>query len=59
MRGVALLPKKLGCAQEGTSAHLPPDHVSPLVDLEGQVAVGLDPLAEHVPNYCFAGGSDN
>ena len=53
MRGVALLPKKLGCAQEGTSAHLPPDHVGPLIDLQGQVAVGLDPLAEHVPNYRF------
>lgn len=48
MRGVALLPKKLEGADEGARPHLPSVHVSPLVQQQRQVAVGLNPLRKHV-----------
>ena len=45
--GVALLPEELGGAEEEARAHLPADHVGPLVDQQRQVAVALDPLRVH------------
>ncbi len=44
VRGVALLPEKFGRAQEQARAHFPAHDVGPLVDEDGQVAVGLHPL---------------
>ena len=50
MGGVPLLPEELRGAQEEPRAHLPSHHIGPLVDQDGQVAVGHDPLAVHVPD---------
>src|SRR3712207_9095306 len=47
VRGVAFLPEELERTQEQARAHLPPDHVRPLVDEQRQVAVALHPLREH------------
>ncbi len=48
--GVALLPEELGRAQEEPRAHLPADDVGPLVELDREVAVGLDPAGVRVPD---------
>mmetsp|Transcript_55985 Transcript_55985/g.99382 ORF Transcript_55985/g.99382 Transcript_55985/m.99382 type:complete len:271 (-) Transcript_55985:180-992(-) len=53
MRCVPLLPKELGRAEESSGSHLPAHHICPLIDLEGQVAVRLDPSLEHVPDHRF------
>src|SRR5690606_2793306 len=47
VRGVPLLPQELRSAEEEPRAHLPADHVRPLVDQEREIAVALDPLREH------------
>ncbi len=54
--GVALLPEELGGAQEEPGAHLPADHVAPLVDQQRQVAPALDPLGEHRVDDRLGGG---
>ena len=59
VRGVALLPEELGRAEEQTGPHLPADHVGPLVDEQGQVAVALDPLREEVVDHGLAGRPDH
>ena len=55
--GVALLPEELGGAEEHAGAHLPTDHVGPLVAEDGQVAVGLDPVLIGAPDDGFGGGA--
>ncbi len=46
-RSVALLPKELACAQERLRMfEFPAHYVVPLVELVGQVAMGLNPLGE-------------
>ncbi len=57
--GVAFLPEELGGAQEQARAHFPADDVSPLVNEDGQVAVGLDPFGVHRADDGFAGGADD
>ena len=51
MCSMAFLPKKLQGADEGLGAHLPAMHICPLVELEGQVPVALDPLSKHVVDH--------
>ncbi|MEZ5207167.1 MAG: hypothetical protein R2690_09375 [Acidimicrobiales bacterium] len=48
VRRVALLPQELARAQEDAGPHLPPHDVRPLVQQQGKVAVGLDPLAHRL-----------
>ena len=57
--GVAFLPEEFGGAEEQSGAHFPADDVGPLVDEQGQVAVGLDPFGEHGPDDGFGGGADD
>ena len=57
--GVPLLPQKLARAQEGTGGLFPAHNVTPLIDEQGQVAVGLHPLGTHVADDGFAGGADD
>ena len=57
--GVPLLPQELGRAQEQARAHLPPDHVRPLVDQQREIAVRLDPLREHRIDDRLRGGTDD
>ena len=57
--GVAFLPEEFGGAEEEAGAHFPAHDVAPLVDQEGQVAVGLDPLGVHVADDGFGGGADD
>ena len=59
MSCVALLPKELAGAQKQTSAHLPAHHVAPLVDQQGQVAIGMNPVLEGVPDDGFGGRTDD
>jgi hypothetical protein len=59
MGGVPLLPQKLCGAEEQTSAHLPADHVGPLVDQKWKVAITLDPLGIHRIYDRFGGGPDD
>ncbi len=59
VRGVPLLPEKLGGAQEKAGAHLPADDVGPLVDEDRQVAVRLDPLGVGRPDDRLRGGADD
>jgi len=56
MRGVALLPEELQGPDEGTCAHLPAVSVSPLIDQQRQVSVGLDPLRKHMVDHGLRGG---
>ena len=44
VNGVAFLPKELGCAQKNAWPHFPAHDIGPLVDENGQVAIGLHPL---------------
>ena len=48
VRGVPFLPQKLQRSYKRPRSHLPPVDVGPLVNQEREVAVGLDPLREHV-----------
>ena len=57
--GVPFLPEELGGAEEEAGAHLPPDHVAPLVDEEREVAVALDPLREHRVDDRLGGRTDH
>ena len=57
--GVAFLPEELGGPEEQAGAHLPTDHVGPLVDQQGQVAVAGDPVAVGVPNDGFGGRAND
>ncbi len=51
--GVALLPEKLGGAQEHTCAQLPTDDVGPLIQQHREVAVTLNPLGEKMSDDGF------
>mmetsp|Transcript_16181 Transcript_16181/g.33201 ORF Transcript_16181/g.33201 Transcript_16181/m.33201 type:complete len:762 (+) Transcript_16181:84-2369(+) len=56
---VSLLPEELAGAQEGGGVlELPADDVGPLVELEGEVAVGFDPVAEGGVHDGLGGGAD-
>ena len=59
VRGVALLPEKLGGAQEHARAQLPADDVGPLVHQHRQVAIALDPLREEVADDGFRRRADD
>ncbi len=52
---MALLPEEFGGAQEEPRAHLPAHHIGPLVDLQRQVAVALDPAGKGVADDGFRG----
>ena len=45
---VSFLPEEFRRAQEGPGTEFPPEDVGPLVDEQGQVAIGLDPPGVHV-----------
>ena len=55
---VALLPEELGGAEEEASALLPAEDVGPLIDEEGQVAPGVDPVLVLGPDDGLARGAD-
>src|SRR5690606_5736008 len=57
--GVTFLPVKLKRTQEEFGAHLPANHVTPLVDKDGQVAITLDPLGVHSADDCLGGWAYN
>ena len=57
MGGVSLLPQELAGAQEESCAHLPTHHVAPLVHQQGQVAIGMNPVLEGVPDDGLRGGT--
>ena len=55
--GVAFLPEELGGAQEEPCAHFPAHDVGPLVDEDGEVAVGLHPLGVGFADDGLGGGA--
>ncbi len=59
MRGVPLLPEEFGGAEEKARAHFPPYDVRPLVDQNGEVAVGLNPARIHFADNCFGSRADD
>ncbi len=56
---VALLPKKLGRAEEHAGPHLPTDDVGPLVNEDRQIAVRLHPFGVHGADDGFARRPDD
>ena len=56
---MAFLPEEFGRPQEEPRAHLPADHVGPLVDQDRQIAVRLDPFAVHVADDRLGRGTNN
>ena len=59
MGGVAFLPEELTGSDEGCRVlEFPSDHVCPLVEAEGQVPVGVDPLGVARVHNSFTGGSN-
>ena len=59
MGSMSFLPQEFAGAQKQSCAHLPPHHVTPLVDQYGQVTVGVDPVFECVPYDGLRGGADD
>ena len=57
MDGMALLPPELTGAQERAGGFLPADDAAPLVVQHGQVAVGVQHMAEMVAEHRLAGGA--
>ena len=57
MRRMTLLPQEFCSTQKEPCPHLPSDHVRPLVDQDGQVAVGLNPVLISIPYDGFGGRS--
>ena len=53
---MSFLPKEFRSSEEEPGAHFPADDIGPLVNEEGQVAVGLDPFGEGGADDGFAGG---
>ena len=51
--GVAFLPEKLGGAEKHARAQFPADHVGPLIEQHGQIAIALNPLGEEVADDGF------
>lgn len=56
---MAFLPQELQGADERLGAHLPAMHICPLVELERQISVALNPLGKHVVHHCLRGGPDH
>ena len=59
VRRVALLPQELSGPQEQPGAQLPAHHVRPLVQQQGQVPVGRDPLRHHLADDGLGRGPDD
>jgi hypothetical protein len=59
MRRVSLLPQKLCGAEEQARAHLPPDHIRPLVHKKRQVSVTLNPSLVGFPDDGLRRGTHN
>ncbi len=59
VRGMALLPKELGRAQEQARTHLPAHDVGPVVHRHRQVAIAVDPLREEAVDDRLAGRADD
>jgi hypothetical protein len=57
--GVALLPQKFRSSEEGSRAEFPANYIGPLVDLQRQVAVGVNPLPEGSPHGSLRGRTDD
>ncbi len=55
--GVSLLPKEFRGSEEQSRAHFPADDVGPLIDQDGEIAIGLDPFGIGGSDDRFAGGS--
>ena len=56
---MSFLPEELAGAQKQARAQLPADHVGPLVEQQGQVAVAVDPLGEEMADDGFRGRPDD
>ena len=59
MGRVAFLPQEFSRTQEEAGTHFPAEHVGPLVDQDGQVAVGVDPVLVRIPDDGFRSGADD
>ena len=57
--GMALLPQKFAGPEEGAGGLFPPHDVRPLVDEDGQIAVGLQPLGIHFTENRLACRADD
>ncbi len=55
--GVSFLPEEFRGSEEEAGSHFPSHDVGPLVDEDGEVAVGLDPLVVHLSDDGFGGGA--
>ena len=56
---MTFLPEELSRSQEKSSPQFPTHHVCPLVDQQRQIAIALDPLAEHGTNDGFTGRTND
>ena len=59
MGRVAFLPQEFSRTQEEAGTHFPAEHVGPLVDQDGQVAIGVDPVLVRIPDDGFRSGADD
>ena len=56
---VALLPEEFRRTEEHAGAHLPAENVCPLVDEDGEIAIGVDPVLICVPDDGLRSGADD
>ena len=53
MRRVTFLPQKFGSSEKQAGTHFPTNNVGPLIDQNGQIAIGLNPTFVGVPDNSF------
>ena len=59
VHGVTLLPEEFCGTQEGTGGLFPTNNVAPLVIELGQIAIGLNDVAEMLAEECFGCGAND
>src|SRR5690606_3918191 len=57
MSSMPFLPQKFSRSEKQSGPHFPTDNVRPLVDQNGQIPVGLDPVPVRIPNDGFGRGA--
>ncbi len=55
--GVAFLPQEFGCPKEHSRAHLPTEHIRPLVYQYGEITIRVNPVFVGVPDNCLRCGT--
>ncbi|MMZ63034.1 hypothetical protein D1872_252700 [compost metagenome] len=58
MSGMAFLPQKLTSAQEWQSTFFPTNNVSPLINQNRQITIGLNPFLVHMTDHRLRGRTD-